>query len=218
MTTGLHERVEYAISVCGKGFIRYRKAVFLEYVLLYSTHKIQKGYPYLVRISEVSKISKMAALTSHRIPQFPKFSKIPKFQKFQNYSKISKIPRPNAQENIRGNFLEILEFCAIGAAFLEILETCKEFSALRPRITASCPIVVLSWFKLSTKSPGKFKNCRNFRSINLGFSRLQHLLWTRTLDTGVEFTLDVLPPEQLRCGLFGGGDHIYIYIYIQKAR
>ena len=48
-------------------------------------------------------------------------------------------------------FLEILDFCAIRAALLEILETCKEFSALQPQITASCPIVVLSWFKLSTE-------------------------------------------------------------------
>ena len=35
-----------------------------------------------------------------------------------------------------------------------------------------------------------------------------------TLDNGLEFTLDVIPPEQLRCGLWGGGYHIYIYTHI----
>ena len=65
----------------------YRKAIFLEYVLLYSTHKIPKGYPYLVSISE---ISKMAALISHRIPKVP-----------NRVSKISKISKsPKMSENI----------------------------------------------------------------------------------------------------------------------
>ena len=50
--------------------------------------------------------------------------------------------------------------------------------------------------------------------MNLGFSRLQRRLRTRTLDTGVEFTLDVIPPEQLRCGLWGGTIYIYMYVYL----
>ena len=146
--------------------------------------KSKNGYPYLVRISETCKISKMAALISHRIPKFPKisiFPKIPKCPKIPKFPKCPKIPKfpdlmRRISENKGGNFweileivepveilnlgnimvpfLEILEFCAIRAAFLEILETCKEFSALQPQITASCPIVVLSWFKLSTKSCG----------------------------------------------------------------
>ena len=158
MTTGLHERVEYAISVCGKVFILYRKAVFLEYVHMCA---IQQGCPYLVTISEISKISKMAALNAQnskisKIPKFPKraslyrrdFQNFPNFRHFQNFQKKSGNFRN--PYGIRMLFLEILDFCATRAALLEILETCREFSARQPQITASCPIVVLSWFKLST--------------------------------------------------------------------
>ena len=115
--------------------------------------------------------------------------------------------------NIRVPLLEILEFleiCAIQGSLLQILQTCKEFSALQPQITASSQIVVLSWFKLSPQNSGKFRNCKNCSNRNPGFYRLQRCLWTRTLETGVEFTLDVIP-EQLMCGLCGGY-HIYIYI------
>ena len=116
MTTGLHERVEYAISVCGKGFILYRKTVFLEYQFLYSTHKIKKrvplprkdfrnlqnfqnGRPYIAQNSKISKNFNLS-----------KNSKMSKDSKISKMSKNSKIPRPNAQDfgkqrgELLGNF------------------------------------------------------------------------------------------------------------------
>ena len=137
MTTGLHEREEYAISVCGKVFVLYRKAIFfgfLEYVLMCA---IQKGYPCLVMISETSKISKMAALIRTEfqkiqnfqkghpytvgISKMSKMSEICKFPKFPKSPKFPKCPDLGCRisENIGGNFLEILEFLEI-SEFLEI--------------------------------------------------------------------------------------------------
>ena len=48
---------------------------------------------------------------------------------------------------IRMHFLEILDFCVIRAAFLEISETCKEFSALHSLLSNSRTEL----FKLSTE-------------------------------------------------------------------
>ena len=156
--------------------------------------------PKIANISEISEIAKIS-----------KISKIFKIFEIPKISEISKISRPNVQDfgKHKGELLKILEIAN--------LQTCKEFSALQPQITASCQIVVLSWFKLSTENSGRFRNCRNFSNRNLGFYRLQRCL-RRTLETGVEFALDVIPEQlKLRCGLWGGGGggyHVYIYICI----
>ena len=115
MTAGLHERVEYAISVCGKGFILYRQAIILEYALLYSAHKIQKGHRYLVRISEKPKISNISKISERsEIPKIAKNSR-PSAQDFGQHK-----GQPFGKIGILGNIrvplwevLELLEICAI---------------------------------------------------------------------------------------------------------
>ena len=97
---GLHERVEYAISVCGKGFILCRKAMFLECALLYGTHKI---YLYFVRISD-------SFPKSQKFQTFPKFLKFPKFPKFAKFPDLM----CRISENIRGNFWKLLNFWNFG--------------------------------------------------------------------------------------------------------
>ena len=134
MTTGLHERVEYAISACGKVFTLYRKAVFFG-VCAYVCHpkrvplprsdfrncqNFQNGRPYN------SKIFKKGILIPSGIPKFPTIPKFPKFPKLPNFPKFPISPKcPDLgyriSENIGGTFWKFWNFWK----FLEVLEIWK---------------------------------------------------------------------------------------------
>ena len=85
------------MSVCGKVSYSTEKQYFLDYVLLYSTHKIQKGVP-LPR----NDFRNLQNFKNGRpyIAQNFKISKTKKNKKFPDLMR-------RISENIRGNFLEL---------------------------------------------------------------------------------------------------------------